>query len=110
MTRMIRNGASVRPEQRKRILGIGSHQQRRLRGDLINIYKNIERRDLFNIRDDARLRGHSRTIIRPRSNCNIKSHSFSARAINEWNNLPENVVTSKSLNSFKNNIDAFFNI
>ena len=108
MTRMVRNGASRRPDQRNQLLRISSHEQRRLRGDLINIYKNIDNRDLFQLRDNQRLRGHSKTIVPPRSNCAIKSHSFSVRAINEWNNLPENAVNSNSLNSFKYNIDVLF--
>ena len=108
MTRLIRNGASRTPEQRNQLLGISSHEQRRLRGDLINIYKNINNQDIFQLRDNQRLRGHNKTIVLPRSNCAIKSHSFSVRAINEWNNLPETAVNSISLNSFKNNISAMF--
>ena len=34
-------------------------------------------------------------------------HFFSQRVVNEWNALPEIVVESKSVNSFKNNYDKY---
>ena len=34
-------------------------------------------------------------------------YSFSQRIINDWNSLPQIVVQSKNLNSFKSGIDSF---
>lgn len=91
------------PQQRNAKLGLSSHEDRRLRGDLINIYENIENQYLFSLRNNSRLRGNSRTINVPLSNCSIKKHSFSARAIN--NTQPEVVVSSQ--NVFKRNLDKY---
>ena len=105
MSRLIQNGHLKTAEERNEALGITSHQKRRLRGDLINIYKNINDRNLFQLRNNDRMRGHNLTICIPRSNCTVKSHSFSMRSVKEWNKLPQFVVNSVSLNSFKRNID-----
>ena len=107
MTKLIPHGHMLSQQQRNAKLGLSSHEDRRLRGDLINIYKNIENQYLFSLRNNPRLRGNSRTINVPLSNCLIKKHSFSARAINEWNTLPELVVSSQNINVFKRNLDKY---
>ena len=107
MTRMLNNGNRMTHDQRNSMLGISSHEQRRLRGDLINIYKNIANPDLFTLRNNDRTRGHEKTLILPRCNTLIKKSSFGARSINEWNSLPNHVVMSENLNVFKRNIDKY---
>ena len=37
---------------------------------------------------------------------NIRKFSFSHRVVNHWNSLPSSVKFSKTLNEFKNRIDA----
>ena len=56
MSRMLRNSNHLNPEERNKILGITSHEQRRLRGDIINICKNINNNELFILRNNAVLR------------------------------------------------------
>ena len=75
---------------------------------MINIYKNIDKNKLFILRNNAVLRGNSKTICIPSSNCVIKQNSFSARSVQEWNSLPDHVVTSNNLNMFKRKIDDYF--
>ena len=107
MTRMIPMGNRIPPEERNAILGLTSHENRRLRGDLINMFKHIEDESLFKLRNNPRFRGHSKTIRVPMSRCLVKKHSFSGRAINDWNNLPESVVSARNVNDFKNKLDRF---
>ena len=107
MSRLLPTGHILHPDQRNATLGLTTHEERRLRGDLINIYKQINNESLFTLRNNPRFRGHSKTIRVPLSNCLIKKYSFSYRAINDWNNLPESIVNSQSLNVFKRNIDVF---
>ena len=107
MTKLIPAGNLLNPHERNSALGLTTHEERRLRGDLINMYKHIENPSLFRMRNEPRFRGHSKTICIPISNCLIKKHSFSARSINKWNALPESVVNSENLNSFKRNIDIY---
>ena len=105
MTKLARNTHGLRPEQRNAVLGLSSHEERRLRGDMINMYKNINDEALFTLRNDDRTRRHSKMVRVPRSHCMIKDHSFSARAVHNWNSLPSRIVESTNLNIFKSNID-----
>ena len=41
-----------------------------------------------------------------RANLEIRRNFFVIRAANEWNTIPDNVKTQKSLNGFKNAYDA----
>ena len=107
MTRLLPHGHILTPQQRNERLGLTSHEVRRKRGDLINIYKNIENRELFTLRNNSSLRGNSKTLIIPVSNCLIKKYSFCVRALNLWNSLPENLVNSPNLNIFKRKLDAY---
>ena len=38
----------------------------------------------------------------------VRKYSFTQRIVNIWNSLPEHVVNSSSVNSFKNNLDKFW--
>ena len=35
----------------------------------------------------------------------VRKNSFGVRIVNIWNNLPENVVNSSNVNTFKNRLD-----
>ena len=54
--------------------------------------------------------GHSLKLVKEfsRTRTDIQHFSFSQRVVNEWNSLPEWVVSSNSVLSFKVNIDKFF--
>ena len=106
MSKLARNCRHLRAEQRNEIIGLSTHEKRRLGGDLIYMYKHIDDETLFTLRNDTRTRGHEKVLRVPRSNCLVKKHSFSARAINEWNALPSHVVNAIELNVFKRNIDS----
>ena len=53
------------------------------------------------------LRGHSLKLYKERYNSNIGKFSFSNRVVEHWNNLSEYVVTSSTVNTFKNRYDRF---
>ena len=54
---------------------------------------------------NTQTRGHSKRLEKPRVNTSLRMRSFSMRIINEWNSLPEEVVTAPSVNTFKNRLD-----
>ncbi len=54
----------------------------------------------------TRTRGHQHKIFKRQSRLNIRKHSFSQRIVNEWNKLPEKVVSADSLNQFKNRLNT----
>ena len=100
--------------QRLKDLKLPSLEQRRARGDLIEVYKimhgheNLNRKDFFQLTREDRpyfLRGNSLNIITKESNSSRRRHFFDIRTINAWNSLPEAIVSSSSINSFKNKLD-----
>ena len=50
-------------------------------------------------------RGHPKKIHKKFSRTNIRKYSFSQRVVSAWNALPEDIVTAKTLNTFKNKLN-----
>ena len=101
--------------ERLRMLNLPSLEYRRLRGDLIetfkilnNIYDPLTTHNLFCIDTDKRTRSHPFKLHKTRFNTTKFQHFFTNRIINTWNSLPKHVVTSDSLNTFKNKVDLHF--
>ncbi|XP_069128420.1 uncharacterized protein [Argopecten irradians] len=92
-------------EQRLRSLGLPSLEYRRKRSDLIQIFKiinNIDEVDkdkLFTMSPITSTSDHSKKILKPVSRLEVTKHRFNSRIVDIWNNLPENVVSAKSVNS-----------
>ena len=121
---------SVQRSYTKRIIGMGdldyssrlkelklpSLEYRRFRGDLIEMYKICNNvydpktvKSLFEFAEpDNRTRGHCFKVKKRRTNTKKFQHYFTNRIVNVWNGLPEQFVCAKSLNVFKNFIDAYF--
>ena len=103
-------------EERLRLLRLTTLEKRRARGDLNEAYKIIIGREAFNkelfFQPALRhydLRGHSLKMFKPRCHSVLRRSSFSLRIVDEWNSLPESVVTATSVNDFKNKLDKFWN-
>ena len=97
---------------RLRMIGITSLEERRLRGDMIEVYKlltgkeQIDHRQFFNSADTPYgLRGHEKKLA---SRLDSRKFFFSQRVVNGWNNLPAKVVNSETVNSFKNAYDHYY--
>ena len=97
-------------------LKLPSLEYRRFRGDLIEMYKICNNvydpktvKSLFEfVEPDNRTRGHCFKVKKRRTNTKKFQHYFTNRIVNVWNGLPEQFVCAKSLNVFKNFIDAYF--
>ena len=50
-------------------------------------------------------RGHSLKLQKPRCSTTMRLNTFPHRCIDQWNSLPEEVVSAPSLNSFKARLD-----
>ena len=96
-------------------LGLYSLEFRRLRGDLIEIYKimkgldRVEAARLFPLAMETRTRGHSLKIRGSQFKTELRRNFFSQRVVNLWNSLPNEAVEATSLNVFKTQIDKFLN-
>ena len=102
-TRLMNYGRVLPPEERNRLLKLTTHHERRERGDMIATYKMINNPKLFTPKKV--IRGHENNINLPRYQTNIRKHSFSVRVVKKWNDLPNEIVTTKSVNQFKNAYD-----
>ena len=93
------------------ILGLWSLEERRIRSDLIEVYKMIHKLsnvnfEIFFVFDTNRsTRGHSLKLKKKRFNTELRQHLFTDRTINLWNSLDEQIVSSTSLNCFKNELE-----
>ena len=91
-------------------LKLPSLEYRRLRGDMIETYKYLHGHydteyPKFEKTTTTHLRGHSLKIAKQRTRLSIRSNFFSNRITNTWNNLPEQVITAPSVDSFKRRLD-----
>ena len=84
---------------------------RRLRGSMIEVYKilNVYDQEVIPQMDirSYTTRGHNqRLYVKAAKKLHPKHHSFQYRCVNPWNSLPENIVNSPNLDTFKNRLDA----
>jgi len=117
-TKMVHGLKSMAYDDRLEILGLLSLEKRRLRfvhGDLIKVFKiltdreNIDKHQFFTPSLCSHLREHSLKLLKPRSSRQVRQNFFSQRVIDEWNKLPSDIVTSTSVNVFKNKLDDHWN-
>ena len=112
-TKLVRNIRHLPYEQRLKSLKLPSLLYRRFRGDMIECYKllhdkeDIDYNRFFNKCDSNTLRGHSLKLKKKAFKKDTRKYFFSQRVITSWNNLPEQVVTAATINSFKNLLDKF---
>jgi hypothetical protein len=101
--------------ERLRKLKLPTLSYRRVRGDMIELYKithqitDSEACTFIVLWKDTSVRnsgrGNSLTIFPKRATTTIRNNYFAFSAAPVWNSLPEWVVTAKTTNSFKNRLD-----
>ena len=92
-----------------------SLEYRRLRGDLIEVYKIMHKfydpctvSSLFTLSDVSSTRGHKFKLTKSQTTSKQYQQFFTNRTINYWNNLDHETVMASSVNVFKNKIDSEF--
>ena len=81
---------------------------------MIHVYKIMSKTDrvdpeaLFERAYHTGTRGHSQKLFRRRSGLKLRANSFSQRIVDDWNSLPESVVSAPTLNTFKSRLDRFW--
>jgi hypothetical protein len=98
-------------EERLKHMKLPSLSYRRLRGDLIEVYKYTHGiykipNKLLELETRNNTRGHAYKLKKLRCNTTLRQHFFTSRVTDSWNSLPNAVVEAQSLNSFKNRLDA----
>ena len=113
-TKMIPNLKNKTYEERLNNLHLTTLETRRLRGDLIEVFKICKGLDfvepsLFFTFSTAPTRGHTLKLVKPRCHLDIRKFSFAHRVVDMWNSLDDDIVACDSINGFKNRIDKFLN-
>ena len=109
-TALVYGMKGLNAEERRKKLGLMSLEDRRERGDLIEVYKILKGLTRINptafwevreARNGARLIKELATNGRKQRN-----DFFSYRVVQKWNLLPTEIRTAPSLEAFKNRLDA----
>ena len=102
-------------EDRLKKTGLFSLTRRRIRGDLIQtfkFFKGIDRvkfTDMFQLRNNSSLRGHSATIHKQQCSRRVKQDFFTNRVVKYWNSLPEEALHVGTVDTFKKYVDKLLN-
>ena len=81
---------------------------------MLQVYKifhdeyDLDKSVFFKAPVDTRTRGHPYKIFKERVATSSRSHFFSSRVVELWNELPADVVTATSIDSFKEKLDRFW--
>ena len=110
-TKCIRAIKDLSYPERLEHLKLPSLSYRRARGEMIEVWKMINVYDqeviptLLKPPQDF-TRGHTHKLYTSKcKKVHPKQHSFNQRVVKPWNSLPESVVNSPTLNTFKNRLD-----
>jgi len=101
-------------EERLKSLKLPSMKYRFKRGDMIMVFKILHDKDncmnsFFEINSDSVTRGHNLKLKKPLVVTSARKHFFSMRVINDWNDLPMDIVNAPSIETFKAKLDKFWN-
>lgn len=110
-TKMIEGCKNLSYEERLRVLGLTTLETRRLRADLIEVFKIMRGLEginagMFTLREGV-VRGHALKLFKNRVRLDVGKYSFKNRVCDEWNCLPEGVVDACSVNVFKGKLDLY---
>ena len=109
---MIREFTGKTYDERLTMVGLTTLECRRVRADLLEVFKILKgyegvEEKLFFSRHISNTRGHSMKLYKDRVNRDVLKYSFANRVIEQWNRLPEEVISANSINSFKNKVDKY---
>ena len=115
-TRSIPGLARLSYEELLKETGLYTRERRRLRGDMIEMFKTMKGIDkisadeLFNRVDSDITRGHSLRVQKRRVKTVVRQGTFTQRVVNAWNGLPGKVVAAEKVDKFKLELDRYLEV
>ena len=111
-TKMVEGCKGIQYESRMNKLGITTIAERHTRADMIQAYKIInDKRKIFSahfhVFSGRKGRKNSIQLFKRRCNLELRRHSFTVRIVDQWNNLPDEVILSKDAETFKCKFDYY---
>ena len=115
-TKLIQGLKGLSYTQRLIRLKLPTLKFRRLRGDMIEIYKmltgNYDKDSCIKFKfvnyPGTQPRGNKLQIYQDHVHYKLRKYFFANRVIHTWNSLPNAVVEASSINSFKNRLDKYW--
>ena len=114
VTKMVPSLRNKSYEDRLKELNLFSLTQRRLRGDLIQVFKiikgidNIDCSKYFTLDFSNYTRGNGCKIVGKPFNSHESKNNFFHRTVNLWNGLPRDVIDCNTVEAFKRRLDKYF--
>lgn len=100
-------------EDRLQERNLFSLSKRRMRGDLLEVFKmfkgfvNVDVNNYFTLAQSRITRGNGYKIASKRFSSQEAKYFFFNRVVNAWNSFPASVVESESVATFKNRLDKY---
>ncbi len=116
-TRLIPGLCDLPYEERLRKLNLPSLSYRRMRGDMVEVYKychglyQVDKKPfnlMSDINEESITRDNGFKIYKEKSQTAVRTNFFGNRVANIWNSLPTAIVQAPSLNSFKSRLDKLW--
>ena len=113
-TKLVARLQNMSYSDRLRELNLPTLKYRRLRGDMIELYKMV--RGLYdsdasmhlNYSKVVSVRGNKFKLYQEPLHYDLRKYFFGNRIIHIWNSLPDEVVLAENINLFKNKLDKFW--
>ena len=109
-TKLVEGLENMTYDERLKRVGLSNFEDRMRRADLIEVYKILHGLDkvdadkLFT-RSWTGTKGNSFKLFKRRFRLDVGKFSFGNRVCQEWNDLPEEVVSAETLLTFKVRLD-----
>jgi len=93
------------------MLGLQRLEERRMRSDLIETFKIVNRKYNINTEllfqlDEGDRRGHDQKLFKKRFRLNVRKYAFSNRVIDNWSLLPASCIICTTINTFKEHLSS----
>ena len=110
-TRMFPTLRQLPYQERLDCLNLWTLEERRNRSDLLEVFRiykglsTVTFNSMFTLSNNTTTTGHSAKLIKNRCRLDLRRHFFSERVTDRWNQLPKDVVDSRTIDAFKSQLN-----